>query len=166
MVGELQLEVLTSRLEAEYSIKAGFEAAPYETARWVQATIPPSSRPSCKSNRGGLAEDRDGAPVYLARNAWELDYIQRQYPDIRFAKTREQPEIWAGPRPRHSPRLAPSPPSFPPRPPKGGEGRGEGVHQPGASPDRSFSLQASHPLTLTLSPVPGARGIERKGRGE
>ena len=42
-------------------------------------------------NRGALAEDRDGAPVYLARNSWELDYTQKQWPDIRFAKTREQP---------------------------------------------------------------------------
>jgi peptide chain release factor 3 len=93
VVGELQLEVLASRIEAEYSIKAGFEAAPYETARWVQADDPARLKAFIDSNRGALAEDRDGAPVYLARNSWELDYTQREWPDIRFAKTREQPEI-------------------------------------------------------------------------
>jgi peptide chain release factor 3 len=93
VVGELQLEVLASRIEAEYSIKAGFEAAPYETARWVQAEDPARLKAFLEANRGALAEDRDRAPVYLARNSWELDYTQRQWPDIRFAKTREQPEV-------------------------------------------------------------------------
>jgi len=85
--------VLISRLEVEYSIKAGFEAAPYETARWVQCADPARLKAFVEANRGALAEDRDGAPVFLARNSWELDYVQRQFPEIRFAKTREQPEI-------------------------------------------------------------------------
>jgi len=93
VVGELQLDVLASRIEAEYSIKAGFEPAPYETARWVQADDPARVKAFVEGNRGALAEDRDGAPVFLARNSWELDYIQRQWPEIRFAKTREQPEV-------------------------------------------------------------------------
>ncbi|MEA2782619.1 MAG: peptide chain release factor 3 [Rhodospirillaceae bacterium] len=93
VVGELQLEVLASRIEAEYSIKAGFEPAPYETARWVQCDDPARLKAFIDGNRGALAEDRDGAPVFLARNSWELDYTQRQWPEIRFAKTREQPEI-------------------------------------------------------------------------
>jgi len=93
VVGELQLEVLASRIEAEYSIKAGFEAAPYETARWVQAEDPARLKAFLDANRGALAEDRDRAPVYLARNSWELDYTQREWPDIRLAKTREQPEV-------------------------------------------------------------------------
>ncbi len=92
VVGELQLEVLTSRLEVEYSIKAGFEAAPYETARWVRCEDAARLKQFIEANRGALAEDRDGAPVFLARNAWELDYVQRQNPDVRFDKTREQPE--------------------------------------------------------------------------
>jgi len=92
VVGELQLEVLTSRLEAEYSIKAGFEAAPYETARWVSAPDAAKLKAFIEANRGALAEDRDGAPVFLARNAWELDYVKRQFPEIAFAKIREQPE--------------------------------------------------------------------------
>src|SRR4029077_1950704 len=93
VVGELQLEVLASRIEAEYSIKGGFEVAPYETARWVQAEDPARLKAFLDANRGALAEDRDRAPVYLARNSWELDYTQREWPDIRLAKTREQPEV-------------------------------------------------------------------------
>ena len=44
----------------------------------MQAADPAKLKAFLDANRGALAEDRDGAPVYLARNAWELDYIQRQ----------------------------------------------------------------------------------------
>nr|MDQ2879491.1 peptide chain release factor 3 [Pseudomonadota bacterium] len=37
VVGQLQLEVLISRLDAEYKVAAGLEMAPFETARWVSA---------------------------------------------------------------------------------------------------------------------------------
>ena len=36
VVGQLQLEVLISRLEAEYKVEAGLEA-PFATARWISA---------------------------------------------------------------------------------------------------------------------------------
>jgi len=37
VVGQLQLDVLVSRLEAEYKVEAGLEAAPFDTARWLKA---------------------------------------------------------------------------------------------------------------------------------
>jgi peptide chain release factor 3 len=37
-----------------------------------------------------MAEDRDGAPVFLARNAWTLSRAQQDFPEIRFSNTREQ----------------------------------------------------------------------------
>src|SRR3546814_13391363 len=40
VVGQLQLGVLLSRLEAEYKVAAGLEMAPFETARWVSADDP------------------------------------------------------------------------------------------------------------------------------
>ena len=36
VVGQLQLEVLVSRLEAEYKVEAGLEASPFATARWLK----------------------------------------------------------------------------------------------------------------------------------
>ncbi len=35
VVGQLQLEVLISRLEAEYKVEAALEPAPFDTARWL-----------------------------------------------------------------------------------------------------------------------------------
>ena len=42
------------------------------------------------ANRGGMSEDRDGSPVFLARNAWELGYIVDKSPGIKFADIRER----------------------------------------------------------------------------
>jgi peptide chain release factor 3 len=42
------------------------------------------------ANQAAMAEDRDGAPVYLARNAWELNYTREHWPEIRFEATRER----------------------------------------------------------------------------
>ena len=41
------------------------------------------------ANRGGMSEDRDGAPVFLARNMWELDYVTKDWPGVKFDKARE-----------------------------------------------------------------------------
>jgi len=90
VVGQLQLDVLATRIAAEYNVKAGFEAAPYDTARWVSADDPEELKRFTEANRGSLAEDRDGAPVFMARNAWELNHIQQTWPKIRFTATRER----------------------------------------------------------------------------
>ena len=37
VVGELQLDVLKTRVEAEYQVKIDLEPAPFETARWISA---------------------------------------------------------------------------------------------------------------------------------
>ena len=42
------------------------------------------------ANRGGMSEDRDGSPVFLARNAWELGYIAEKSPKVKFSDIRER----------------------------------------------------------------------------
>ena len=89
VVGPLQLDVLKSRLRAEYDLDADLEASPYETARWLGGT-PEDVEKFRDANRGQMAVDRDGAPVFLAKNAWELGYIGDKFPKVRFLKTRER----------------------------------------------------------------------------
>jgi peptide chain release factor 3 len=89
VVGQLQLDVLKSRLQAEYGLDVDLEASPYETARWV-AGSPEDVVKFRDANRGQMAEDRDGAPVFLAKSNWELGYIGGKFPNIRFVKTRER----------------------------------------------------------------------------
>ena len=90
VVGALQLDVLASRIDAEYKVPVRFEQAPYETARWIASDDPAELKKFIEKHRGSVAEDRDDAPVFLARNAWELNYTKEHAPKITFAATRER----------------------------------------------------------------------------
>ena len=89
VVGQLQLEVLISRLDAEYRVAASFEPSPYETARWISGT-PAAMKAFVDEHRSAMAEDRDGAPVFLARDNWELNFVTGRFSDIKFSATRER----------------------------------------------------------------------------
>ena len=41
-------------------------------------------------NRSSIAEDKEGALVFLARNAWALKRAVEDWPDIRFLNVRER----------------------------------------------------------------------------
>lgn len=90
VVGQLQLDVLLSRLEAEYKVAAGLEMAPFETARWISSEDPKDLAEFASLNRGAMAKDRDGNPVFLAKSAWEVGYIADRYSKVKFAATRER----------------------------------------------------------------------------
>ena len=89
VVGQLQLDVLVSRLEAEYKVGANLEPAPFATARWVKG-----GEAAMKSftdfNRAHLAKDRDGDPVFLAKSAWDVNYQAERNPDLVFSATKER----------------------------------------------------------------------------
>jgi len=89
VVGQLQLDVLISRLEAEYKVEANLEASPFATARWLKG--PPAAVDSfAEFNRATLAKDRDGVPVFLARSPWDVGYQQEKNPELVFSATKER----------------------------------------------------------------------------
>jgi peptide chain release factor 3 len=90
VVGQLQLDVLLSRLEAEYKVAAGLEPSPYDTARWVSAGDAAALKEFVDLNKGAMAKDRDGNPVFMAKSAWEVGYVADRYPKVTFAATRER----------------------------------------------------------------------------
>jgi peptide chain release factor 3 len=90
VVGPLQFEVLAARIEAEYGLPATFESAGVDAARWVECDDDAALKKFTDTNRSSLAEDHDGALVFLARNAWHLNRAQEENPAVRFLKTREQ----------------------------------------------------------------------------
>jgi peptide chain release factor 3 len=92
VVGPLQLDVLKSRLHDEYELDAELEASPYDAARWISAE-PADLEKFVQSNRGGMATDRDGAPVFLAKSSWEMGYVLEKFPKVKFAKTRERSDV-------------------------------------------------------------------------
>jgi peptide chain release factor 3 len=90
VVGQLQFDVLTTRIESEYNIKAGFEDSPFITARWVAADDKAELEKFANANKSNMAEDRDGGAVFLARNTWQLNRAQEDAPNLKFLATREQ----------------------------------------------------------------------------
>ena len=90
VVGQLQLDVLVARMRDEYKITVAFETSPYETARWVTAEDSAVLKRFTARNAANMAEDRDGAPVFLARDTWELNYTAREWPNVNFLETRER----------------------------------------------------------------------------
>ncbi|MBL8675669.1 MAG: peptide chain release factor 3 [Rhodospirillales bacterium] len=90
VVGTLQLDVLQTRVETEYQVRIALEQAPFETARWISADSKADLDAFMNVQKAAIGEDRDGAPVYLARNAWELNTVRERFPAIRFAETRER----------------------------------------------------------------------------
>lgn len=93
VVGPLQFEVLAARIEAEYGISARFETAGLDSARWIECGDPAELKRFVDANRSSLAEDHDGALVYLARNAWQLNRAQEDFPKVKFLASREQNRV-------------------------------------------------------------------------
>ncbi|MGB0747334.1 MAG: peptide chain release factor 3 [Magnetospiraceae bacterium] len=89
VVGVLQFDIMADRIRTEYGIPVKFEPTELYTARWVEADDHRALKSFSDSNRAAIAEDHDGAPVFLARNAWHLNKAQEDFPDIRMLKTRE-----------------------------------------------------------------------------
>lgn len=88
VVGPLQFEVLSARIDAEYNIPAKFESAGVELARWVEGDNA-AIKTFAEKYKMSCAEDHDGALVFLARNAWHLDRTMEENPSLKFKKTRE-----------------------------------------------------------------------------
>jgi len=89
VVGQLQLDVLVSRLEAEYKVEANLEASPFATARWLKGA-PKALDSFAEFNRANLARDRDGDPVFMAKSAWDVGYQQERNPELTFSATKER----------------------------------------------------------------------------
>ena len=90
VVGALQLDVLSSRIEQEYQVPVAFEPAPFDTARWIFSSDAARLKTFIEQNRSAMSEDREGAPVYLVRNNWELNRMKENFPEITFSATRER----------------------------------------------------------------------------
>jgi peptide chain release factor 3 len=90
VVGQLQLDVLISRLDAEYKVDVRFEASPWDTARWIAADDEKDLKAFVDTHGGAVARDRDGQPVFMAKDLWELNFHESRNPTIRFTATKER----------------------------------------------------------------------------
>ena len=89
VVGALQLDVLAERLKAEYGLDAGFEQSRFEICRWVQTGDKAEMERFLKAYPSSIAEDLDGAPVFMATSAFNLRYEQERWPDVEFSDVKD-----------------------------------------------------------------------------
>ena len=88
VVGALQFEVLASRIELEYGLPVRFEASQFTSARWVHGAKE-KVEAFVAANKQHIAEDNDGDTVYLTRLQWDIDRVERDYPDVTLSNTKE-----------------------------------------------------------------------------
>jgi peptide chain release factor 3 len=81
VVGALQLDVITSRLRTEYGVDAQLDSASYAAARWV---ADPEIRIPSLGGGAAVALDRQERRVILFASEWEVQYFERQHPDIKL----------------------------------------------------------------------------------
>ena len=88
VVGALQFEVLASRIELEYGLPVRFEQSQFTSARWVRGARQAVEK-FVNVNKQHIAHDHDGDIVYLTRLQWDIDRIERDYPDVKLTATKE-----------------------------------------------------------------------------
>jgi len=88
VVGALQFDVIASRIESEYSLPVRFEPTQFVSARWVSG---PKDRLEAFTgqNRGQMATDHDGDPVFMVRLQWDLGRVARDWAELRLSATKE-----------------------------------------------------------------------------
>jgi len=81
VVGALQFDVIASRLRTEYGVEVQVDAAPYAAARWLAEPLRP-----VPSLGGGaaVAVDRQDRRLILFASEWEVQYFERQHPEIKL----------------------------------------------------------------------------------
>jgi peptide chain release factor 3 len=84
VVGRLQFDVLADRIRTEYGLPVHFENVPYVTARWVVSGDHRTLEKFCDSQEAHIADDHTGAPVFLARNDWQLEHAADGFPGIQL----------------------------------------------------------------------------------
>jgi peptide chain release factor 3 len=89
VVGSLQLDVLKERLLGEYGLPIDYETTRFTLCRWISADSPVELDRFIEAHLSGMASDLDGAPVFLASNAFTLQYEQDRWKAVRFADIKD-----------------------------------------------------------------------------
>jgi peptide chain release factor 3 len=91
VVGTLQLDVLVARLAGEYGVAIGFEATPYNLARWVSGEKTLVAK-FVQDQRTAMADDVDGDPVFLATSAFMMRRTTEQNAGLMFRDIKDHRE--------------------------------------------------------------------------
>ena len=84
VVGALQLDVLKDRMMAEYQLPIDFDLCQFQVCRWISSTDRTALDAFIDSHGSSMADDLDGAPVFMASSAFSLRYEVERAPDVVF----------------------------------------------------------------------------------
>ncbi|HVT44294.1 MAG TPA: peptide chain release factor 3 [Thermoanaerobaculia bacterium] len=82
-VGELQFDLVQSRLSSEYGVETHLEPLPFRSALWL-AGAEPDAEIAWPLRGVGRAHDREGRLVALIEGSWAEDLLRSKNPDRIF----------------------------------------------------------------------------------
>ncbi len=89
VVGALQLDVLATRLEGEYGLQTRYEQPRFTICRWIASDDPAKMKSFIDANGSSIADDLDGAPVFMSSSAFQLNYDAERNPAIKFSDVKD-----------------------------------------------------------------------------
>jgi peptide chain release factor 3 len=89
VVGPLQLDVLKTRLASEYGLPIDWSTTEFQFARWISADDRKSIDQFVNGRSSAIAEDFNEDLVFLARNAFDLEYTGEHNLAIRFSDVKD-----------------------------------------------------------------------------
>ncbi len=91
-VGELQFDLVQSRLEQEYRVPTVLERLPYASALWAQAPPRQAARLDWPLRGVLRAQDRAGRVAALCEGRWVEDLLIERNPQVAFSRIRDEAE--------------------------------------------------------------------------
>ncbi len=86
VVGELQFEVLTYRLENEYNVDVKLEHLPYEYIRWIENKDEIDvERIQGTSDMKRIRDLKDN-PLLLLVNSWSIGMVEERNPKLKLSE--------------------------------------------------------------------------------
>lgn len=86
-VGSLQFDVVRFRLESEYNAQTDIEWLPFKLARWI-AVSPEQARQVRVPFDAKVVKDQLGHTAILFKSMWDVDYFQRENPNVVLSPIR------------------------------------------------------------------------------
>ncbi len=88
-IGELQFQVIVSRLKNEYRVDVGFEHVPWQICRFVLNETPELRRTLTDQFPTNLFEDGQGRLSVIADSRFRIELIEKKIPEVKLASTVE-----------------------------------------------------------------------------
>ncbi len=86
VVGELQFEVLTYRLENEYNVEVKLEKLPYEYIRWIENKSEVDAAKIQGTSDMKRIKDLKGNPLLLFVNSWSVGMVLERNPGLKLSE--------------------------------------------------------------------------------